>query len=408
MKSICILFALMLLSATMFSQVSVKDKVVFTTPQKGYYQTFIQAEVEKFSAKPKSTKLQMKMDFDIHSLPKSKDEFKSVWHNTPINQGITGTCWSFCTTSFYESEINRLHNKEIQLSQMWTAYWEFVEKARGFVQSRGGTYFGEGSQSNAVKRIYKKYGIVPFAAYSGLLPGQVVFDHSKMYKEMTDYLEFIKKNNIWSENEVVTNIKSILNYYMGEPPETFTVDGVTYTPKSYFEKVFPLNLDDYIDIMSLMEAPFYQYAEYPVPDNWWHNKDYFNVPVTDFMTLVKKAIRSGYSVCIGGDVSEPGIDGFKEVAMVPTFDIPSEYIDDNSRQFRFSNETSTDDHGIHLVGYKEADGKDWYLIKDSGAGAQNGTNKGYYFYHEDFVKLKMLSFSVHKDVAKDILAKFRK
>ncbi|MHC1737444.1 MAG: C1 family peptidase [Ignavibacteriaceae bacterium] len=390
------------------AQTQIKDKALFNPPQKGYYQNYIQVEVDKFNSRSQDTPDRLTMDYSPYTLPKSVDEFKSVWHNTPINQGITGTCWSFCTTSFYESEVYRLHKKKILLSQMWTAYWEFVEKAKGFVKSRGATYFGEGSQSNATKRIYRTYGIVPFSAYSGKLPGQLVFDHSKMYQEMTDYLEFVKKNNLWSEDDVVANIKSILNFYMGTPPESFSVDGSNYTPKSYFEKVFPLNLDDYVDFMSLMQAPFYELAEYPVPDNWWHSKEYHNIPITDFMAIVKNAIRTGFSVCIGGDVSEPGIDGFREVAMIPTFDIPAEYIDDNSRQFRFSNKTSEDDHGIHLVGYKEQDGKDWYMIKDSGSGAQNGNNKGYYFYHEDFVKLKMLSFSVHKDVAKDILAKFKK
>lgn len=406
------IFLLFLITISFLSsglaQPVIKDKAVFNPPQKGYYQNYIQVEVEKFNSRPRETPERLAMDYSPYTLPKSVDEFKSVWHNNPINQGITGTCWSFCTTSFYESEIFRLHNKKISLSQMWTAYWEFVEKAKGFVKSRGATYFGEGSQSNATKRIYRTYGIVPFSAYSGKLPGQLVFDHSKMFQEMTDYLAFVKKNNIWSEEDVVANIKSILNFYMGTPPESFSVDGVNYTPKSYFEKVFPLNLDDYVDFMSLMQSPFYELGEYPVPDNWWHSKEYHNIPITDFMAIVKNAIRTGFSVCIGGDVSEPGMDGFREVAMIPTFDIPAEYIDDNSRQFRFSNETSTDDHGIHLVGYKEANGKDWYLIKDSGAGAQNGNNKGYYFYHEDFVKLKMLSFSVHKDVAKDILAKFKK
>jgi len=407
MKLIPVLLISFFLVISLFPQTVVKDKAIFTPPQRGYYQ-YILDEIEKFITKPKETSNQLRMDFSPYNLPKSIDEFKSVWHNTPRNQGITGTCWSFSMTSFLESEIYRLHNKKLSLSQMWTAYWEFVEKAKGFVQSRGTTVFGEGSQSNAVKRIYKTYGIVPFSAYSGLLPGQIVFDHGKMIKEMTDYLASIKQNNSWSEEMVVANIKSILNYYMGTPPESFTVDGVVYTPKSYFEKVFPLNLDDYIDFMSLLQAPFYKLGEYPVPDNWWHNKDYHNIPVSDFMMIIKRAVRNGYSICIGGDVSEPGLDSFHEVAMIPTFDIPSEYIDDNSRQFRFSNETSTDDHGIHIVGYKEDGGKDWYLIKDSGSGAQNGNNKGYYFYHEDFVKLKMLGFSIHRDAVKDILEKFNK
>ena len=72
------------------------------------------------------------------------------------------------------------------------------------------------------------------------------------------------------------------------------------------------------------------------------------------------------TVSIGGDVSEPGFDRDTQCAVVPDFDIPSAYINDDARQFRFSNQTTTDDHGMHLVGYMEKDGKDWYLIKDSG------------------------------------------
>ncbi|MCK7523127.1 MAG: hypothetical protein MZV64_38370 [Ignavibacteriales bacterium] len=92
--------------------------------------------------------------------------------------------------------------------------------------------------------------------------------------------------------------------------------------------------------------------------------------------------------------------------MVPTFDIPSEYIDENARQFRFSNETTTDDHGIHLVGYMNKDGKDWFMIKDSGSGSFNVGDKGYYFYTEDYIKLKIIDFMVHKDALGDLLKKF--
>ena len=87
---------------------------------------------------------------------------------------------------------------------------------------------------------------------------------------------------------------------------------------------------------------------------------------------------------------------------MPSFDIPAEYINQNSREFRIANKTTADDHGIHIVGFFEKDGKDWYLIKDSGSGSRNGNNKGYYFYHEDYVKLKMLGFMVHKDMVKNL------
>jgi bleomycin hydrolase len=121
------------------------------------------------------------------------------------------------------------------------------------------------------------------------------------------------------------------------------------------------------------------------------------------MSSLKKAVRNGYTVCIGGDVSEPGLEGHAGMAIVPTFDIPSSYIDESARQFRFTNGTTGDDHGIHLVGYNEMDGKDWYLIKDSGSGSRNNSHPGYYYYHEDYVKLKMLGFMVHKDAVKDVV-----
>jgi len=215
----------------------------------------------------------------------------------------------------------------------------------------------------------------------------------------------VKRNNEWNEEGVVATFRSILDHYMGRPPESIQINGKTMTPPGYLANVLNLKLDDYVDIMSLMEKPYYQKVEYEVGDNWWHSKDYLNVPVDDFMALVKKAIRSGYTLAIGGDTSEPGYEGHAGIAVVPTFDIPAAYIDDCARQFRFSNKTTGDDHGIHIVGYTEKDGTDWYLIKDSGSGSRNNSHPGYFFYREDYVKLKMIAFLVHKDMAAEVLKK---
>lgn len=384
----------------------VKDKAVFTESKPGFYQEMMK-EIEAFNQKEKQKRKSFKLDFSSYkNLPKSLDEFKYYWFNEPISQGQTGTCWSFSTTSFYESEVYRLHNKKVKLSEMFTAYWEYVEKAKRYIRERGDSFFGEGSEANAVTRIYKTYGAVPEEVYNGLLPGQKHHDHRAMFNEMENYLKSCKQNNMWNEEEAVENIQAILNHYMGEPPSSFTYEGKTYNPKTFLSDYLKLNMDDYVDILSYMQQPYWQQVEYEVPDNWWHNKDYYNVPLDDFMNAIKSAIKKGFTLAIGGDVSEPGYDSWTKCAVVPTFDIPAEYIDENSRQFRFSNETTTDDHGIHLVGYKEQDGKMWFLIKDSGAGSRNVEPKGFYFYHEDYVKLKIMDFLVHKDAVKDLLAKF--
>jgi bleomycin hydrolase len=405
MKSIQAIILMFLVGSLITAQEHNKAK--FVEPKSEFWEQ-IQKDTDEFNKKEKPARKEFKMDFEGLNLPKSKTEFTSYWHNDPLNQGITGTCWCFSTTSFLESEINRLFNKNIKLSEMYTVYWEYTEKARRFVRERGNSTIGEGSQANAVLRIWKQYGIVPEEAYSGKLPGQKHHDHSKLFQEINDYLTGIKNANAWNEEEVINTVKSILNHYLGEPPVKVVVDGKEYSPKEYLEKVVKLNPDDYVGVMSLMEKPYYEQVEYEVTDNWWHNADYYNIPLDVFVSTIKDVIRKGYTMAIWGDVSEPGIESHVKVAMVPSFDIPSQYIDEYARQMRFTNKTTTDDHGVHVVGYTEKDGKDWYLIKNSGSGAFNAGDKGYNYFYEDYIKLKMLGFMVPKEAIKDVLSKFKK
>lgn len=403
---IYLLAAVMLAQITVFSQ-SNESKGVFTEKKKGYFEEEILKGIKEFeSGTPAPAKKSFKMNFEGVDLPTSADQFKSAWYNEPLSQGNTGTCWSFSTTSFFESEIYRQTGKKVKLSEIYTAYWEYVEKAKRYIKERGDSEFGEGSEANAVTRIWKKYGVVPEDVYNGMLEGQKFHNHSIMFKEMDSYLKQIKATNAWNEDEAVSTIKSIMNHYIGEPAAEFTVEGKKYTPETYLKDYLKLNLEDYVDILSLKQQPYWKQVVYEVPDNWWHSADYYNIPLDEFMQAIKTAIRNGYTMAIGGDVSEAGYDGWYNAAVVPDFDIPSAYINEDARQFRFSNNTTTDDHGIHLVGYMEKNGKDWFLIKDSGAGARNGNAKGYYFYHEDYVKLKIMDFIIHKDAVKDLLSKF--
>lgn len=406
MKKIFLSAVFFLLPIMLFSQTERKDKGVFVESKPGFYDEILK-EIKAFSEKPKPKKPAFRMDFSNYDLPKSKDEFKSYWHNDPISQGQSGMCWCYSTTSMLESEVYRIYGKKVKISELHTVYWEYVEKARRFIRERGDSYFAEGSEANAVKRIWLQYGCVPAEVYTGLKPGQVHHDHSKMFTQMDSYLKHIKEANYWDEEPILNNIKAILNYHIGEPPKKFKYEGKEYAPSEFLKNYIKLNMDDYVDILSYMQKPYYEKVEYEVPDNWWHDESYINVPLDEFMKIFKEGIKKGYTVIIGGDVSEPGYDSWAEVAMIPTFDIPSEYIDEYARQFRFSNKTTQDDHGIHVVGYMEKNGEDWFLIKDSGSGSRNGANKGYYFYHEDYVKLKMMDYMIHKDCVGDLLGQIK-
>ncbi|OQX80725.1 MAG: peptidase C1 [Bacteroidetes bacterium 4484_249] len=401
----------LIISGSLFGQAQ-KDKSVFKEYEPGYYQNSILKDVHNYNDLQQEKKVDKRffMDQSGYDLPNKIDLYEQYWHQPTISQGNAGTCWCFSTTSFYESEIYRLTKQKIKLSEIYTVYWEYVEKSKRFVEKRGDSNFDEGSEGNAVARIYKQYGIVPWDVYTGLVEGRKFHSHADMFKEMNDFLQNVKKENSWNMEFVLNTIKDIMNHYIGEPPTSFDYNGKTYTPKEFLADVTKLNMDDYVEILSILQEPYWEQVEYKVPDNWWHSKDYYNVPLDDYMQIIYKAIREGYTMSIGGDVSEAGFLRTTNCALVPTFDIPSEYIDENARQFRFSNKTTTDDHGMHLVGWLSKDNTDWYLIKDSSSGSRNNDEDapefGYYFFHEDYVKLKMLGFTIHKDAVKDILKKF--
>ena len=367
----------------------------------------IREEQEAAAEKEKEAATVLRFDMADVVRPESPEAFASAFHFPPVAQYLTGTCWSFSTTSFYESEVARLTGRHVKLSEIWTVYWEYVEKMKGFVRARGDQPIEEGSESNAVNRIWKTYGIVPESAYQGVLDASGRHDHSGLVAELQSLGEWAEENDYWDEDTMVAMTRVVLDRFLGRPPETFTYDGTVYTPEQFLADVLQLHMDDYVELMSTLSVPFYTQGEYDVPDNWWHDASYYNVPLDEWYGALVKAVDAGYTVSIGGDVSEPGLNGEEDIAIVPTFDIPQAYIDQSSREFRFYNHTSTDDHGIHLVGHTTTpDGHAWYLIKDSNRSSRHGRFEGYYFYRDDYIRLKMLTYTIHKDAVADLLAKF--
>jgi bleomycin hydrolase len=354
------------------------------------------------------TEPHQRLRFDVSDVnkPTGPDSFTTqTWHFPPTPQYRTGTCWSFATTSFLESEMQRLHGKQIKLSEMWTAYWEFVNKARGFVASRGKSYYSHGSQAAALLRVFSEHGAVPRSAYDGIVAEDGLFDHQLMVRQIKSFLAWCEKESFWEEETVVTMVRRLLDQTMGPPPATVTWEGRELDPKSFLTDVCELDPDDYVSIISTLADPFYTAAEYKVPDNWWHDTSYINLPLDTWYQVILRTVTAGHSVAFGGDISEPGMIGEEDIAIIPSFDIPAELIDQSARELRFANKSSTDDHLVHAVGHMQLDGHDWFLIKDSNRSSRHGKHEGYFFYRDDYVKLKMLMFTIHRDLVQDILSK---
>ncbi len=387
-----------------------KDKAIFKTYEKGesYYYNTILKDISNYKSSKKNYKPYKYLSVDL-SKNKYPDlnEYTVFYHNKPVSQGNTGTCWCFSATSFMESEIYRQTNQKIKLSEMWTVYWEYVERAKQFVDTRGKTTFSQGSEANEIPIIYKKYGIVRFSDYKAKNTNQKFYNHDKLISELKNYLKTVKQNSIWNKSKVIKTVKSILNKNMGVPPDTIIVDGKKITPKKYLINNLKINPDDYYSFMSTMHEKFNERHELTEDDNWRHN-EYYNIKLNDYYNLIFNAIKNGYTISICGDVSEPGMVDKKDVAIIPDFDCPPENINQLSREMRMQNKSTTDDHCVHIVGYLQKNNKTWFLVKDSGSGAFNGKEKGYKYYSSDYIKLKTMNILIHKDAARKYLDKIIK
>jgi len=338
--------------------------------------------------------------------PASPDDFRQVPHFPPTAQYYTGTCWSFASTSFLESEVQRIAKQRVKLSEMATVYFEYLAKASRFIQERGDSLFEQGSESNALTRIWKQHGAWHLEAFPGFTGEDPRHDHLRMFRELEAVLQAVKEKDLWDRQAALSMLEVILDRDLGRPPQSFQFEGRTFTPLEFMTGVLKINPDDYVQVMSTLSIPFYTKGEFEVPDNWWHDRSYHNVPLDEFYDALKNAVLNGYSLSIAVDVSEPGKDAENDVLFVPDYDIPRDRIDQLAREYRLSHEVTTDDHGVHLVGHARHAGHDWFLVKDSGRSSRRGKHKGYYFMRDDYVRLKVLAYTVHKDAIADILSRF--
>ena len=90
--------------------------------------------------------LTLRVDWSDIDAPADPADFAQVWHNPPVAQYFTGTCWAFGSVSMLESEAKRLGAGEVKLSEMWVVYWEYLAKARSFLLEYGHTPVEEGGQ----------------------------------------------------------------------------------------------------------------------------------------------------------------------------------------------------------------------------------------------------------------------
>ncbi len=326
------------------------------------------------------------------------------------NQQRTGTCWSFATCSFLESELMRVGKGDYDLSEMYVVRNIYKDKALNYVLRKGKANFSEGSLSHDFINTVMRHGIVPEDVYSGKTEGVTAHDHSELSAVLKGYLDALigrkRLSDKWDDG-----FDAILDVYLGEVPESFALEGKQYHPGTFAANL-GLNPKNYVNLTSFRHHPYYTSFILEIPDNF-SNGSFINVPLTELEAIVDDAIKQGYSVAWDGDVSEKGFSAKEGLAILPVdfkdeklFKEPVDEVQVTVelRQQNFEAYTTTDDHLMHIVGIAHDEvGNKYYKIKNSWG--EISELKGYLYMSAAYFRMKTISITLHKDGIPDYIVK---
>ena len=357
---------------------------------------------------------------DIKTTP-VKDQFKS------------GTCWSFATTSFVETELLRMNKGEYDLSEMYFVRYAYASKADKYVRRNGTANFGAGGQAHDVLNVIRDHGFVTDAAYTGFA-AEKNHIHGELDAALKAYIDVVKdkKNGLVSE-VWKDSFNALLDIYLGKLPTTFTVNNKTVDPIG-FAKSTGFNPDDYVEITSYTHVPFYRQVMIDIPDNWSQDR-YYNLPLDEMVAVIKAALQNGYSVCWDGDVSDKGFSHSNGLAIVPDKDAtsmegterarweklserekmsqlyqfttpgPEKKVTQEIRQKAFDTQQTTDDHLMHFTGMvSDQNGTIYFKTKNSWNTTGNKMG-GYLNMSEAYVRINTIAIMVHKNAIPKEIAK---
>ncbi len=333
------------------------------------------------------------------------------------NQSSTSTCWCFSGISLFESELLRMGKGTYDLSEMYIVRHTYEKKADMYARMHGNYPFAAGGEYGDVITGSREIGLVPDAAYPGLNYGETKHNHSEMDAGLKGYMDGVLKSSKLT-TAWLAGLNGILDAYLGKIPATFNYAGKTYTPAG-FMKDLGLNPDDYVTLTSFTHHPFYKQCILELPDNW-ANGFFYNLPLDEFMQVIDNSITTGYTVAWASDVSDRGFSMKEGVAIIPeknwtdmtpdevakifTGPHPEKIITQDLRQKEFDNYSTTDDHGMHIVGFAtDQAGSTFYRVKNSWG--ITGKYDGFIYVSKPFVALRTTNIMVNKKAIPSEIAK---
>tara|TARA_B100001287_G_scaffold271647_1_gene272241 strand:- start:1889 stop:2791 length:903 start_codon:yes stop_codon:yes gene_type:complete len=292
----------------------------------------------------------------------------------------------------------------------------------------GRTNFGEGGAFHDIPFVIKNFGIVPRSVYSGLKKRKDVYNHGSMFDRLDSIVQQANLSGKGIQAEWLSAYNAELDNGIGVLPTNFKYKGSNYTPQTFYNSL-GIDMNNYVSLTSFTNHQMYQKCMLQIPDNWLWDESY-NVRVNELFESTLHALKSGYTVAWGADVSEDGFSFRNGIAIVPASDaqikvegkdnknfsdagadkysaaflnpVREVEVTQEMRQKAYDEKQTTDDHGMHIIGYSlDRKGRYFFLVKNSW-GTSNYP-EGYLYVSEAYFKLKTINIYLHKEAIQDQL-----
>ena len=331
------------------------------------------------------------------------------------NQNKSGRCWLYTGLNTLRPLVEEKYKTgEFEFSQTYNFFWDQLEKANLFYEAVMATAekplddrevewlfknpIGDGGQWTTFSDNIKKYGLVPASAMPDTYQSKNTAMMSRLLRRklredglklrgvaLTRMNETMKKKR---KIEMLAEVYRILVLSLGEPPAEFTwqykdADGKisepeTYTPKSFYEEVVGVDLEEYVMLMNDPSKEYYKLYEVKYDRNLFEgaNWKFVNLPAEDIKKFAKNSILGNDAMYFSCDVGKQ-LDIENGTLDVNNFDYDAlfgvEFGMDKKQRIETHESGST--HGMALVGVNilEDGTVDKWLLENSW-GADKGNN----------------------------------
>lgn len=231
----------------------------------------------------------------------------TLYPTSPVaNQGRTSNCWAYSMASFIETEnvLRSLPDDTLQLQfQLLSPEYMVRQKfqAQFDLSLRSGKMkITSGVLGHTALDIFRHQGVIPVE----------VFTETHVpcpdYIKVSRRLRLLAHTAAWlptTKNRVRRSGQYLLDEEFGILPDTFLYQGRQYTSQT-FAASLPALSQEYVELTSFCNYPYYTSCHLALPDNW-ERAPFYNLPLDSLLTVMRNALQSGYTLVWDGDVSEP-------------------------------------------------------------------------------------------------------